>query len=104
MLVADSENEYNTFSKKKTFIEYRLKDGTLVSGNVFGYIQLSAMFQIKCREYGLSDEQSLAVFIAGSEVKRNSLFVGRSPESFNALVDEGFEKIKGINFENLDNG
>jgi hypothetical protein len=39
--------------------------GITVSGEVYALAQLSAKFQIKARDYGLDDSESLAVWIEG---------------------------------------
>ncbi len=42
--------------------------GFTLSGNVFGIGQLSAIFQIWARRFGVTDEQSLAYICAGGDV------------------------------------
>jgi len=41
--------------------------GITVSGEVFAIGQLKAKFQVKARDYGLSDEESLAVYEEGEK-------------------------------------
>lgn len=53
-------------SENKKMMEYKLPMYDItVKGNVYGIAQLSAKFQIWCRQYRLTDEESLAIWLAG---------------------------------------
>jgi len=59
--------------------------GITVSGDVHALAQLSAKFQIKARDYGLNDTESLAVWIEGDQYKIETYFGNRSAEYVRAL-------------------
>lgn len=59
--------------------------GITVSGEVHALAQLSAKFQIKARDYGLNDTESLAVWIEGDQSKIKTYFGNRSAEYVRAL-------------------
>jgi len=62
-----------------------LSCGITVSGEVHALVQLSAKFQIKARDYGLNDTESLAVWIEGDQYKIETYFGNRSAEYVRAL-------------------
>lgn len=66
--------------------------GITVSGEVYALIQLIARFQIKSREYGLSDSESLAVYIEGDEAKIKSYFINRRAD-YNRDLSSGKNKL-----------
>lgn len=59
---------------KKNFMTYNLLSGQSVSGMVCHIAQLSAKFQIWARQHGLTDEQSLACWIANQPEKHEIYF------------------------------
>jgi len=59
--------------------------GITASGDVHALAQLSAKFQIKARDYGLNDTESLAVWIEGDQYKIETYFGNRSAEYVRAL-------------------
>lgn len=67
--------------------------GITVSSEVYALAQLSARFQIKASEYGLSDSESLAVWIEGDNRKVKTYFNNRISEYQQAL-SAGKTKLK----------
>ena len=70
-----------------------LRFGITVSGEVYGIAQLSAKFQIKAREYGLNDEESLAAWIEGDSKAIETNFESR--QHFHNVLKTACEKLKG---------
>ena len=64
-----------------------------VSGKVCTLAQLSAHFQIKAREYGLTDSESLAVWIEGDNGKIKTYFNNRISE-YQQDLSAGKTKLK----------
>lgn len=87
---------------EKAYYQVFLQTGQKVSGNVskkYPDTQLSAKFQIKCREYGVTDEESLAAWIVENKDRCELYFPGKDVQ---VIADRAFAKIRGANFENLD--
>ncbi len=76
-----------------------LKSGQVVTGNVRSIAQLSAKFQIWARQYGTTDAESLACWIADDDDKNTLYFSGVAEAD--ELAQLGFEKIKGIEIPDL---
>lgn len=57
-----------------------LQCGITVNGEVNALAQFSAKFQIKAREYGLTDSESLSVWIEGDNTKIGIYFKSRYTE------------------------
>jgi len=85
---------------EKKLFSHTLSNGLVVQGNAFNLVQLSAKFQIKCRDYGLTDAESLACWIHGDEAKQCLYFdsVGHA----NCYADVGFNELRGLNFMSTD--
>lgn len=64
--------------------------GIVVSGECFHPVQLSARFQIKAREYGLTDSESLAVWVQGEEGKQRVYF----KSGYKETLKSGLKKLE----------
>ncbi len=71
-----------------------LRCGITVSGNVYAIAQLSAKFQIKARDYGLTDSESLAVWIDGDKDKVKIYYNGRIDDYHNDLKNSNAKLLK----------
>lgn len=67
--------------------------GITVTGEVHAQAQLSAKFQIKAREFGLTDSESLAVWIEGDIQKIQAYFQSRYGDFYRAL-ESGKTKLQ----------
>lgn len=70
-----------------------LVSGITVTGQALNITQLSAKFQIKCREYGLDDSESLAVWIQGNR-KKIGIYFGN--QDYKTILQYGLKKLEGI--------
>lgn len=70
-----------------------LRCGITVSGEVYALAQLSAKFQIKARKYGLTDSESLAVWIDGNKEKVKIYFGSRIDDYYRDL-ESGKTKLQ----------
>ena len=78
---------------EKTFLSETLPCGVTISGEVYALAQLSARFQINARKYGLSDSESLAVWIEGDSAKVKTYFNNRISE-YDQDLSAGKTKLK----------
>jgi len=67
--------------------------GITVSGEVYALAQLSAKFQIKARDYGLTDSESLAVWIDGEKDKVKIYYNGRI-DDYHRDLENGKTKLQ----------
>ena len=80
-------------------MEYKLPMYDItVKGKVYGIAQLSAKFQIYCRQFGLTDEESLAIWLAGSP--RPSLTM--SADEAMSIAETAGKKLPNVKVINLD--
>jgi acyl-ACP thioesterase len=70
-----------------------LRYGITVSGEVYALAQLSAKFQIKARDYGLDDSESLAVWIEGEKDKVKRYYNGRI-DDYHRDLENGRTKLQ----------
>lgn len=70
-----------------------LRCGITVSGEVYALAQLIAKFQIKARDYGLNDSESLAVWIDGDKDKVKIYYNGRI-DNYHRDVENGKAKLQ----------
>lgn len=63
-----------------------------VTGEVHALAQLSAKFQIKARDYGLNDTESLAVWIEGDNAKIKTYFGDRVGD-YSLGLNDGKRKL-----------
>ncbi len=75
---------------EKQQISKNLPCGISVSGECFRPVQLSARFQIKAREYGLTDSESLAVWVQGEEGKQRVYF----KYGYEVTLNRGLKKLE----------
>ncbi|HOY18140.1 MAG TPA: hypothetical protein PLC89_12620 [Haliscomenobacter sp.] len=66
--------------------------GISVNGEVHALAQLSAKFQIKARDYGLNDSESLAVWIEGNHLQVQTYFGSRKNE-YRTALENGKTKL-----------
>lgn len=66
--------------------------GVTVTGKVHALAQLSAKFQIKARDYGLNDTESLSVWIEGDQSKIKTYFGDRVGD-YNFGLNGGKRKL-----------
>lgn len=78
----------------KQLMSKTLSCGITVNGEVHALAQLSAKFQIKARDFGLSDSESLAVWIEGDSRSIGIYFKNRSTEYLRDL-QSGKTKLQG---------
>jgi acyl-ACP thioesterase len=70
-----------------------LRCGITVSGEVYALAQLSAKFQIKARDYKLTDSESLAVWIDGDKEKVKTYF-GSRIDDYHRDLESGKTKLQ----------
>jgi len=70
-----------------------LRCGITISGEVYALAHLSAKFQIKARDYGLTDSESLAVWIDGEKDKVKIYYNGRI-DDFHRDLENGKTKLQ----------
>ena len=78
----------------KKLHSHTLASGQIVKGNVFGMAQLSVKFQIWARQYGTTDDESLAAWILEAPEKHAVYFSGT--EEVKLLAANCFQKISGV--------
>lgn len=67
--------------------------GITVTGEVHSIVVLSAKFQIKARDYGLNDSESLAIWIEGNKQKITTYFGSRLTD-YQRDLNSGKTKLK----------
>lgn len=64
--------------------------GIVISGECFYPVQLSARFQIKACDYGLTYPESLAVWVQGEEGKQRIYF----KSGYKETLESGLKKLE----------
>ena len=70
-----------------------LRCGITVNGEVYALARLSVKFQIKARDYGLNDSESLAVWIDGDKDKVKIYYNGRI-DDYHRDLESGKTKLQ----------
>lgn len=84
---------------KKQNLLKKLLCGITVSGECYTIIQLSAKFQVKCRDFGISDEESLAFWYANEPANLRFFF---KPKESKVLIKSAIEKFQALELDKIE--